>query len=529
VTDLNGSGADRREISVFAAVVIVVTGIILFVSDAGILLSRPLWVDEVIAALIASRPSPVAVLGDLGSGADGGASLFHVGLWTVRAMTGSLAPPLLRLLALACVLMALVLTFAVLRRGFCWPAAAAGALAIGAHGLVIEHSYDARFYGPWLLGCALLAALFSRREVQPTRRNAIALAMAAVAVCTIHFYGIITLTLMTVAVLAAGAPRWRERIHIVRPAAWGLVSLVVVIPLALAQRRAYTVPSWLPDFRPSQLGALLSEFWLSRIPVAAACIIVIATLLRARHTTIDGPETFIRAALTRPGIAALSALALMPLALAALSLIGQPSMLSRYAIPAALVWAPWVAIAVTLLGRWAQRIALIVIVCFWFVGYTRAAMVTTAFAQSTAQHVAAFDEARRWQPNTPVAFVSMHVMYSVLWPARLSDTRAAFVELGDTTFRRWFPDSTAVGQANRGVVLERDLVRVHARRLGFPRMVSHAALDTTAVFFVQGAYSRLPVGFADAMQFVRAMFPRHTIRRLDADLLLLERPVPTTK
>jgi len=388
---------------------------VLFLSDGGILLSRPLWVDEVLAALIASRPSPAHVLGDLGSGADGGASLFHLGLWSVHAIVGSLGPALLRLIALTCVLVALLLVFVVLRRGFSRTAAAAGSLAIGANALVIEHSYEARFYGPWLLACALLSWLFARRQSRPSVRNAWALALAAIAVCTIHFYGIITLTLMAVAAVISGAPRWRERVPAVKPAAWGLLSLLIVVPLAFAQRRAYTVPSWLPDFSWQQLGTLLDELWLARLPLAAAFIILIGAAIRTRRT---GPGratlAFTRTAFGDTGIASLAALAAVPLALAALSLLGQPSMLSRYAIAAVLAWGPWIAIATTFLGRWGGRVAIAAIAAFWFVGYTRATAVRAGFAQSVSQHIASFDAARQARPDLPVAFASMHVMYATL-------------------------------------------------------------------------------------------------------------------
>jgi hypothetical protein len=532
VTDQNVPGTTRREFAAFALLLAGVSATVLFLTDGGILLTRPFWVDEVIAALIASRPTPVSVLGDLGNGADGGASLFHVGLWTVRAVTGSLAPFLLRLLTLACVLAALLLIHAVLRRGFSPTAAAAGSLAVGANTLVIEHAYDARFYAPWLLACALLAWLFGRRQSQPSSRNAWALALTAIAVCTIHFYGIITLTLMAFGALAVGWPRWRERIPVVKPAAWGLLSLLVVVPLAFAQRRAYTVPSWLPDFAWPQLSSMLAELWLAKIPLTAAIIILVAGAMRMRRDATTGTSfAFIRAALSDSGVASLAALLLVPFALATLSLLGQPSMLSRYAIAAVLVWGPWVAIAVTLLGRWGGRLAIVVIAGFWFVAYTRATAVRSAFARSVGEQVASFDAARRAQPNLPVVFASMHVMYATLWPDRLSDPRAAFLEVEDATLQRWFPDSTLVGQLNRGVILERDLTRVHARRMAFPKMVSREALNGVPAFFVQGAVSRLPVGFASVDQYMKAMFPAHTVRRLQADLLLLEKQggPPTTK
>jgi len=525
VSQPEDSAAARREVLKFALALAAITWFVLFLSDGFVLFSRPLWVDEVIAALIASRPSPVAVIGDLGAGADGGASLFHLSLWALRRLTGSLAPALLRSLMLASVLGTLVLVYAVLRREFTRGAASAGALAIGANGLVIEHSYDARFYGPWLLACATLAWLLSRRNRYPLRRNGIALGVVAFAMCTIHFYGIITLGLMTTGAIVAGGGEWRERARRMAPAAWGLLALLVVVPLAFAQRNAYSVPSWLPDFQWPQLTELLRQLWLARIPLAAAFIMVCFTAVNALRPAMGIKLASLRRALEDPGIAALAALGILPLALTTLSLAGQPSMLARYAIPAVLVWGPWVAIAGTFLGRWLLAAAHVVIVAFWFIGYTRVTADKNAFAQSVAAHRSALQTVRAEHPAVPVAFASMHVMYATVWPDHLDDARAAFLEVDDATFGRWFPDSTAVGQANRGVILERDLTRAHARRMGFPRLLRREVLDTTPVFFVQGAVSRLPIGFASAEHYMKSMFPAHSVRRLHADLLLLERSI----
>ena len=524
------SPATRREILGFALAVIALTGIVLFLSDGGVLFSRALWVDEVIATLIASRPTPAAVLGDLGSGADGGASLFHLGLWTVRVVSGSLGPGLLRLLALACVLAALVLVYAVLRRGFTRAPSVAGALAIGTNPLVIEHSYEARFYGPWLAFCALIAWLLARRQDRPTRRNGIALGVAAYCLCTIHFYGIITLALLVAGAVLSGWPAWRERLRLVAPAAWGLVSLVVVVPLALAQRRAYTVPSWLPDFTWPQVSSLLAEFWLARVPLAAAFLIVVAMLIRGRSGEgAEAARSIVGRATTNAGIVALMLLALMPVALACLSLLGQPSMLSRYAIAAALVLGPWVAIAVAFIGRWPGRVVIALLAWFWFVGYTREEGVRGAFARSVAESGASFAAARQAAPDMPVLFASTHVMYPVLWPSGLRDRRAAFLDVDDSTYRRLFPDSTMLGQANRVVILERDLARVHARRLGFPAVRTRTSLDSASTFLLLAPFGRLPAGFRGVEHYAQTMFPKHLVKRLQPDLILLERPgTPST-
>ena len=163
-----------------------------------------------------------------------------VGLRMVRARSH---PDAARLSLLG-VFVALVLVDSVLRRRF-GREARRGVLAAGRPS-VVAHSFEARFYGPWLLCSALVAWLLSLNQ-NPARPRAyaIALAGAAVLLCTVHFYGIISLGLMSAAVLASYGTRWREAVRTVLPTAAGLLSLVIVVPLRRTTQ-AYTVPSGLP-------------------------------------------------------------------------------------------------------------------------------------------------------------------------------------------------------------------------------------------------------------------------------------------
>jgi hypothetical protein len=529
VIQLSAQGPTRRDVGFFALALLALVGLVLVLGDTGILLTRPLWVDEWLAVMVASRPSPASVIGDLGSGADGGASAFHLGLWLLRNVVGSLTPPVLRLVSLGCVLTALLLSYVILRRRFPVPASAAGALAAGANALLIEHSYEARFYGPWLLCCALCAWLLARRQgAGATRASGIALGAAAFVLCTIHFYGIITLALLCAGAVAAHGRRWRapETLRLIAPAATGLAALAVVIPLAIAQRVAYTVPSWLPDFQWSQLAALLSDFWLATIPLFAALAIVIGIVVRSRADDGRAVSDAVRGVASDAGIAALASLALMPLALAFLSLMGQPSMLPRYAIAAALAWAPWVGLAALVAGRWITRAMLAILAWFWVVGYVKEARLKSDYALAVGQATAAFEQARRAGGALPIVFPSIHVMYPVVLGAPAlpgSPGNPRFLEIPDATFRALFPDSTPLGQMNRVVVLERDLARVHARRFGFPVLAPAQSLDSLRQFLLLSPEGRLPAGFRSVEHFAATLFPQHRFRRLLPDLGMLER------
>lgn len=103
--------------------------VLLFLSDGDILLTRPLWVDEWLTVLPATRASPFDLIGDLAAGADGGATLLHLVVWGMRNVLGELSPTTLRVMSLVCVFTALCLLYVVLRRRFGANASIAGALA----------------------------------------------------------------------------------------------------------------------------------------------------------------------------------------------------------------------------------------------------------------------------------------------------------------------------------------------------------------------------------------------------------------
>jgi hypothetical protein len=525
VTERTSEGADRRELALFSLGLAALTAFILWLSDGVVLFTRPLWVDEWLTMYVAQRSSPVAVIGDLVNGADAGASLFHLAVWSIRGVVGSLSPTFLRAMSLLCAFGALVLVYAVLRRHFSSHASVAGVLAVGSHRLVVAHEFEARFYGPWLLCCAFFAwSLSLNQRLGASRRRQSIVALAAILLCTVHWYGIITLGLMSSAVVASYGRRWREGLRLVAPGAAGVVALLLVAPLAFGQRGAYTVPTWLPDFHVSQIPALSNLFWLAAVPLLATVALLAGVMLRWRRTAGPSAANVARDAFQDAGVLALSSLLLMPLALAALSIMGQPSMLDRYALPAALGWGPWVALALELLGRWPARVFSIVLAWFWFVSFTKEASVKRAFASAVHWRAEALRQGEA--SGLPVAFQSINTMYPVVGESWMRRSSAVFLELSDSTLNAIIPARYRNYWFTRAVRLERDIARVHARRFGFPRLASQTALDTTPRFLLLAPVDRLPPGVGGIEAFGRAVFPHHRVVPVLPDLYLFERVPP---
>lgn len=528
VTEGAGPAAvSARDVAAFGALAGVVTAFVLFLSDGGILFTSPLWVDEWLMVFEANRSTPVQIVGDLAAGADGGTPLVHFAYWLLRQLTGALTPTVVRALSLASVLLAMTGAFMILRRRFSLGASVVGSLAIGSHPLVVAHSYEGRFYGPWLL-CAVSVAWFLERRrathatqsAKSSRRSAIGLAIAAIALCIVHPYGVISLGILLMGGLVAYGAGWRNGLRDMAPAACGLSGLLVAIPLAMGQRSAYTVRTWIPDFALGQLTALTQEFWFATIAVVAAMVLLIATLAHQFRGHRMHVRAIVHRARSDASLTALFATCVMPIALAVVSLVGQPSMLPRYAILSALALAPLAALAAELGGRWVARGFFLIVLWLWFAAYVRESVAKARFAAGVQTVRQTYEHAR--QAGLPIMLYSIHLMYPLIG-ASPSELPVQFADIPDARFPAFFHGDSPAAQFNRGFILERDLARIHAARWGFPTLAPLSTLDSMSRFLILGPVGRLPAGFRDVGHFAQTMFPGHRVTRLLPDLTLLER------
>jgi hypothetical protein len=196
-------------------------------------------------------------------------------------------------------------------------------------------------------------------------------------------------------------------------------------------------------------------------------------------------------------------------------------MITRYAIPGALAWGPWVAYAVALIGRWPARLARLVLAFFWFASYAREADAKRAFTHGIDQLTLELKQAEA--TNLPIVFQSIHVMYPMLGANWGRGSHGVFLELPDSTMDAIFPRHTWLYNLNKGIRVERDQARVHLRRYDFPRLASQKSLDTTASFLVLAPVARLPAGYPNVEVFGRAVLPHHRFIHVLPDLWLAER------
>ncbi|HMC54381.1 MAG TPA: hypothetical protein VKH19_04360, partial [Gemmatimonadaceae bacterium] len=431
---------------------------------------------------------------------------------------GTLWPALLHALSFAAVAAGLGFLYATLRRRFDVVSSIAGTTAVASHGLVVSHAFEARYYGFWLMLCAVFCwAIGVDAAAARSRRRTIVVATVAVLVVTLHWFGILTLVLMVagaaLALVATG--QGRDATRRLAPAVAGVVALAVCAPLLLAQRSHFTTPIWVPDLNAAQVMDMGRTFFISIVPVAALVVLLASTFFETR------PPLDVRRLLTDPGIASLCALAMMPAAIVVVSLLVQPTMLPRYAIAAALAWAPLTAAATHVLSPAPRIVGCALLAALCWTHLVAEADLQRDFTRTVDADTRAFDAARA--SGLPIVFQSRHVLYPVAAQRSAMRSEMTLLALPDSRLGVMFPRGSGLEDMQRFFRFERDAVALHVAAYGFPRVVGPAAIDSAPRFVLVGSDASLPRGYKDIEVFARAVFPRYRATRLRDDLTLFTR------
>lgn len=496
----------KRETGLFAGALLLLMFGVAVTFDA--LVTRPLWLDEVHTQIVAGRASPALVLADLRAGIDTAPGLLHLALWALGRVV-ELSAPVLHLVPFVLVWLGLVFVYATLRRHFGIASSSAGVLAVGAHSLVIQMTFEARFYGPWLF----LAAVFAWAVgLEASRRRDVLVGLASVLLCTIHWFGIISLAILCAGVVAVRWREWRQALRTVMPAAAGLAALLACLPILLGQLAAVTAPSWIPAPDRRQLWDMARVFYVAVVPLAAAAILAVArfALPRRAPRRVDA------------GVAALASLALMPVAMLIVSWVLQPSLLDRYATVAALAWAPLVAAAVATVPARLAWLALPALLAVGAVNYRRAIGGVERYAREFARGLEAYRAALD-QTTLPIVFQSRHVQFPLVAEHPQGKERTVFLFLPDSTLDRMFPPASHLRLVGPFVRFEREAAVLHERVYGYPHVRTPSQLDSLPSFLLVGSDASLPPGYKNVQRFVAAVFPGYQTARIHQDVALVRR------
>lgn len=480
----------------------------LALADGWGLFTTPAWLDEFHSLFVAGRGSLMESLRALGQGADFNPPLLPFAQRAIGLISGGLdlsgrAMLPLRLLSFACVWGALVGTYSLLRPNFPRPTAFVAAAALWTHPLIVQHAFEARFYGPWALCTVLFAVTVSRAVAPQPPRHRLAIALSAAALCLVHYFGVISWGIIVVAQVAHDSRvisfDWRTTARRLAPAIAGPLALASCVPMYLGQRQALTVATWIqPTTATKSVIYMLLLVWPIGL-LSGAVRLAAVGVPSTRAATVRSPAVRTQSR----GTWTLLALGLMPVTLIAFSLIFQPTLIDRYSIVGVLSGAPLIAWSLGRFRKEGHVLVLALLAALSVMAMRHRASLNREAPETNVQIARAIMSHTR--PDELVVFEARHAMYPVA--NLLSPSEAALLAFPD------FADSMRAGARDFAIV-ERDAARVHARLYGFPALRSMEYLRLLDRFLL--------VTREDTSSFAQRWFPIHRSERLAPHLFRLQ-------
>lgn len=452
-----------------------ITAIVL-VTGALQSLHRPLWLDEIVTQLVANAPR--GIVHAMRSGVDFQPPPHYALVRLADLIAGGATPAATRAPSLIAAALTVLFLAATLRTTLSLAAALAGVLALAAHPLFLAQAFEARPYALWILATALTAeALRDRARTRPWLAAA-----AAVALCTTHYFGILSLVAIgAAAVLYTRLARrhsWSATTRTIAPLAAGGVGLLALLPLASAQLAATNGRSWVSPATAGDIGSFLSFPWGWRpalLLMTAGALLLIARRVPALAVRLPQAP---RVALGLPGFALL-ATAFVPVLVVLVTLLVKPVLVLRYSAPAVLAVATVCALAVELFPpalRWAAVLLLARAAVFSAQSTATAAHNETVFLAGEVRTVRALAA-----QGIPTVSPFRHDAYRAsLLLAGAPGTGAAsipdspgvaWIDLPDSLLARVAATPSA-GLSRELLLVERDFGRAVHREFGFPAVRS---------------------------------------------------------
>ena len=317
-------------------VTVAIGGLLLMVAEALaskplILFGRYFWLDELWTRFIESKPGVWNSLVALKFSGDPTPPAYHLiarGFW---GLTGGSPEVAFRALAFFAMWLALVLTYALLRRSFPILPALATVLALWSSPLIVQYAFFARPYALLLAATAGFSLIYT---VDQRNWWTIALtALMAILVCTLHYFGIFALASIVLGDTLARRETIRDRIFRILPTGAGPAALILCLPLVREFNRGQTLFTFSPPLTfgvaAQSIGVLLGN------SIVAAVVLLIAWGLCALMRRFLKRWWEIGEAIpigSMPPLAGVMALMLVPFVLAVFSALTHPVLFPRYMI-----------------------------------------------------------------------------------------------------------------------------------------------------------------------------------------------------
>lgn len=486
------------EYAVVLALLVAIVSAQIRVSGGWSLLSRHLWMDEIYTHSLVTDPSLAHALQGLAHGFESHPPAYYLVARLFVRIIGRTDEVTLRGLSVLATLVGLTGLYAALRLTFGSVASFAAVVAVWCHHPVMAWAFEARPYAAWLAGVAWLAYLLaSSRESRWWARRFLLAAVAAF-VCTVHYFGVLSLGLVAAFELVArrrnGVASWSG----LGALACGPMALLLWAPAFLRQRGSATVATWVPPPTAGTTWAFFDEIYLDRyFALLAAAAWVAVVFARVRPLTPSRDRLSFQGGLT--------GLLLLPLVILALSWLYQPALVARYALPAGLGLGP---VAAWLLGRM-SRPGLLAIVALLGVAGTKEvgtwARQESIGGQVTDQLIL---KLRTLDPAVPVLFESPVRLYEVWRYGPDLIPRCALIDF----------EEGDIGPTSASRIFTRDLARRFHEFYGGPRLVPWREARQLKRAYLVGSY--LTPGETNSVW--QGPYPGFVTRTLSRELELFE-------
>ncbi len=400
---------------------------------------RSFWLDEIHTQLVIEDPSLPHAMSALAHGVDFNPPTYYLLAKGVSQL--GIAPEIAqRGFSLGCILICSVSVYLLLRDR-CSPVTATTAtLLIWSLNVVQTQAFEARFYAPWLAAAGMFALCLQRCLQSSSIRWRLGLVVTSLLMCSVHYFGIISLGLMAAGYIVQShlsrARRWWDLLWMTPgPVALG----ICVVCFYQGQRSALSISTWVPALS----WTTFQEFAKEALPIWAIGISLLAwcgtwltmrshQMLTPRQDAIEVEVPATDALMPRQLLPAASALALMPVCLIVFSLVLQPALIARYATVGTIGFAILIA---SLLRRCPTWVSAAVGIWLFFTGFQSLTDQYHYWQRMETRQAEIIARLRRLDPEVPLIFESRHAMYPVTRYAPDLASRVHFLALSNENLK----------------------------------------------------------------------------------------------
>ena len=472
-----GRAPSRAELAAVALAIAALLALPFVVPSLRVLLLRPLWLDELHTWLLARELPGPALVDRLARGADFNPPLLYLIDAAMLRLLPAVPPQMtLRITSVLAVGGAALLLYVASRNRVGAVAAAVASLGFLSHPVLLGQLHEARFYAVWLLLAVGVAVAMQQLVERPDSASRFArLALLSALTCLIHYFGVISLGCLAAGALLQRTSR-EKATRLLAAMGVGVLALVAWLPVYARQRHVLSVPTWVEPVTLDQFTFFVKAYY-AWLPVAFVLVAVaVQGMLRGRRSPDEGVSL-------STAQAALLGLMALPPVLVGFSLVVQPALVDRYALPAVAGIACVVAIAIARLPFRVQQLLLVGAFLLHARALRERAGSAATFAAGVRGRVRAVNAVAN-DPR-PVVASERNTLYPVALSAANRNPRLSYISIPNDSMRRYFSAPGERPTADRFIV-EHDAAIAHREIFGFPRLLALDSLRRLESYFVLG-------------------------------------------